>query len=72
MKNWGPISVLNVDLKITSKAFASRLEAVLPSIISSEQIHYIKKPFIGEDVRLISDILSVTQFENKKLSSSNG
>ena len=33
---------------------------MLPSIISSEQTAYIKKRFIGERGRLISDILSVT------------
>ena len=43
LKNWRPISLLNVDLKIISKAFASRLKTVLPSIISSEQTAYIKK-----------------------------
>ena len=60
LKNWRPISLLNVDLKLFSKAFASRLKPVLPSIISSEQTAYIKKPFIGESRRLISDIPSVT------------
>ena len=60
MKNWRPISLLNVDLKIISKAFASRLKTVLPSIISLEQTGYIEKRFIGESGRLISDILSVT------------
>ena len=33
---------------------------MLISIISSEQIAYITKPFTGEGIRLISDILSVT------------
>ena len=60
LKNWRPISLINVDLKIISKAFASRLKTVLSSIISSEQIAYIKKQSIGESGRLISDILSVT------------
>ena len=60
LKNWKPISLLNVDLKIISKGFASRRKTVLPSIISSEQTAYIKKRFIGESGRLISDILSVT------------
>ena len=41
LKNWNPISLLNVDLKIISKAFASRLKTVLPSIISSIQTAYI-------------------------------
>ena len=54
-------SLLNVDLKITSKAFASRLKTVLPSIISSKQTVYFKKRFIGESGRLISDILSITK-----------
>ena len=49
MKNWRPISLLNVDLKIISKAFVSRLKTVLPSIA-----------FSGEGGRLIFDILSVT------------
>ena len=60
LKNWRPISLLNVDLKIISRAFASRLKIVLTSIIISEQTAYIKKWFIGESGRLISDILSVT------------
>ena len=55
-----PVSLLNVDLKIISKAFASRLKTVQPSIISSEQIAYIEERIIGESGRFISDILSVT------------
>ena len=54
-----PVSLLNVDLKIISKAFASRLKAVRPSVISSEQIAYIEERIIGESGRFISDILSV-------------
>ena len=72
LKNWRSISLLNVDLKIISKAFASRLKTVLPSIIPSEQTAYIENRFIGESGRLISDILSVTDNLKKKLSSNNG
>ena len=60
LKNWRPISLLNVDLKIISKAFVSRLKTVLPSIAFSEQTVYIEKRFVGEGGRLIFDILSVT------------
>ena len=60
LKNWKSIFLLNVDLKITLKAFAFRIKTVLPSIISSKIIVYNEKRFIGEAGRLISDILSVT------------
>ena len=60
LKNWKSIFLLNVDLKITLKAFAFRIKTVLPSIISSKQTVYNEKRFIGEAGRLISDILSVT------------
>ena len=43
LMNWRPISLLNVDLKIISKAFASNLKTVLPSIISPEETTYIEQ-----------------------------
>ena len=64
VKNWRPISLLNVDLKIVSKALAKRIKEVLPSIISSEQTAYVKNRFIGEGGRLISDILEVSDTLN--------
>ena len=33
LSNWRPISLINVDVKIGSKAIAKRLETVLPNII---------------------------------------
>ena len=64
IENWRPISLLNVDTKIISKAIANKLKTVLPSIISHDQTAYVQGRFIGESTRLISDILDVTETFN--------
>ena len=42
IQNWRLISLLNVDLKILSKALADRIKKYLPFFISSNQTAYIK------------------------------
>ena len=66
IKNWRPISLLNIDYKIISKLFATRLKDVLPSLISSEQTAYVAERFIGEGGRLISDLLEMSDKLNIK------
>ena len=39
LKNWRPISLINVDVKICSKALSNRLAKILPSIHTSLNIH---------------------------------
>ena len=48
LKNWCPISLLNVDYKILTKVLAIRLQACLDGIISPDQVGHIKNRFIGE------------------------
>ena len=57
IKNWRPISLLNVDIKILSKALAKRLKEVLPCLISTQQTAYVQNRNIGERRRLRSDII---------------
>ena len=57
IKNWRPISLLNVDIKILSKALAKRLKEVLPCLISTQQTAYVQNRNIGESRRLRSDII---------------
>ena len=38
IKNWRPISFLNVDTKLISKVLAERLKTALPSLLSSNQM----------------------------------
>ena len=64
IQNWRPISLLNIDLKILSKALANRIKKYLPFLISSNQTAYVEGRFIGEGGRLFSDILQVTDFLN--------
>ena len=64
LKNWRPISLLNTDYKIATKAIAVRLEKVLPSIIHPSQTGYIKGRYIGECIRLLSDTMAFTKQRN--------
>ena len=57
IKNWRPISLLNVDTKLISKVLSERIKNVLPSIISENQTAYVKNRFISEGGRLIDDLL---------------
>ena len=61
VKNWRPMSLLNVDTKIISKALSAKLKKDLPTIISSNQTAYFNKRCISESGRLISDITEVCE-----------
>ena len=45
IKNWQPISLLNVDTKIFSKALSERLKNVLSSLILTPQIHRLQQSY---------------------------
>jgi len=64
LDNLRPISLLNTDYKLLTKIIAKRLERVLPKIINPDQIGYIKNRYIGENVRLISEIMMHTEENN--------
>ena len=66
VENWRPISLLNVDYKIGSKALATRLEKVLPeiNIIHENQCAYVKGRTIFDAVRSIGDIMEYTKLNN--------
>jgi hypothetical protein len=63
LKNWRPISLLNVSYKIASACIAERLKTVLPSIIHKCQNGFLKGRYIGDNIRLIYDILTYTESE---------
>ena len=57
MKNWRPISLLNIDYKILAGALANRIKKSLHPLISNSQKGFISGRYIGECTRLISDLI---------------
>ncbi len=57
LKNWRPISLLNVDYKIAAKVIANRMRNVLSSVISNDQTGFLPNRYIGENVRLVLDVI---------------
>ena len=57
LKNWRPISLLNVSYKIASGVIASRIKNVLPSIINVNQSGFMANRSTADCLRLIYDIL---------------
>ena len=64
LQNWRPITLLNVDYKIASKAIAKRIEPLLPHLIHPDQTGFVKDRYIGENIRLISDVMEQTNKDN--------
>ena len=56
-KNWRPITLLNTDYKIATKAIANRIKTVPPKVINNDQTGFMKGWFIGENIRLIDSII---------------
>ncbi len=66
IKNWRPISLMNVDSKIFSRTITARLEKVLGSLCSEEQLAFVKGRNIVEGIRLIDYAITSREQENKQ------
>ena len=64
IRNWRPISLINVDAKIASKTLAKRLEKVLPEIIHSNENAFVKGRSIFDAIRIIDDLMEYTKEED--------
>ena len=63
LRNWRPVSILNTDYKILTKALAIRLQEVLPNLIHTDQVGYLKGRHISENIRIIEDMLTYTNLK---------
>ena len=65
LKNWRPISLLNCTYKLASACLTNRLKKLLPDLISKDQIGFMAGRYIGENIRIVYDLLHYTEEENK-------
>ena len=65
LKNWRPISLLNVDYKICAKAVSIRLAKVLGSIVDPDQTCSIPGRTIFSNLALLRDTLAFIERKNE-------
>ena len=63
IRNWHPITLLNIHNKILAKIYADRLKLVLPCIIDDDQHAFLKGRQITEAVQLTQDIIEISEHE---------
>ena len=64
VKNWRPISLINVNAKLASKTLAKRLEKVLPEVIHFNQNAFVKGRKIFDAVRTIDYVIDYAKYKD--------
>lgn len=64
-KNWRPISLLNTDYKLASKAITERLKNVMSSIVHQDQTCGVVGRSIFSNLHLIRDVLDMIDKTNE-------
>ena len=64
IKIWRPLTLLNRDYKIATKAIANRIKTFLPNRVSYDQTGFIRGRFIGENIRLTDSVIKYTKAKN--------
>ena len=57
LKNWRPLTLLNVDYKILAKVIATRLKGALIHLINNDQTGFLEKRFIGHNIASLIEII---------------
>ena len=64
LKNWRPISLLNLDYKIATKALSNRIRKVLPNILSEDQTCGVPGRSIFENLFLLRDTIDFARLKH--------
>ena len=63
-KNWRPISLLNVDYKIATRAISGRLLAVIGTVVGTDQTCGVPGRTISENLSFIRDLIEYVERED--------
>jgi len=63
--NYRPISLINVDIKIISKALAHRIEQIIPYIIPPDQTGFIKCRHASNNTRRLYNLMHYSSVQQK-------
>jgi exonuclease III len=64
LKNWRPISLMNVDAKLFSASLANRLKPLIPHIVSEEQLGFVQGRLITDGTKLLRYIFEDASCRN--------
>ena len=65
IKNWRPLTLLNCEYKIASKAIVIRIKNFLTKLISDNQTGLLKGRCISENIRLLGSVIKYTAGKNR-------
>ena len=66
LRNWRPISLLNVDYKIIAKTITNKLSKLMPHIIGEEQTCGVKNRKIQDNLIILRDVIDYVNVFNKQ------
>jgi hypothetical protein len=61
LKNWRPITLLNQDYKLLTKAIANRIQTTLGKVISDDQSGFVKGRYIGCNIQRTQNLIEVCE-----------
>ena len=62
--NYRPISLTNVDYRIMAFVLANRLQGVIDKIVNHDQTAYVRNRYMGNNIRLVEDVIE--HFDNNR------